>query len=89
MTRGAEEDEHALVSPPAARPLPYPRTRRKVRVASMLVYAGLLVLWSETVGIPNDTIGVFLWLWFGTVAWNIEARPRSSARSRSGSRRRS
>ena len=42
----------------------------------MLVYAALLVLWSETLGIPNDTVGVFLWLWLGTVAWNIEAQPR-------------
>ena len=42
----------------------------------MVAYAVLLVLWSETLGIPNDTVGVFLWLWLGTVAWNIEARPR-------------
>jgi membrane-associated phospholipid phosphatase len=74
MTRGADEDEHELTS--SLRPVAYPRTRRKVRLAAMLVYAALLVLWSETLGIPNDTIGVFLWLWLGTVAWNIEARPR-------------
>src|SRR3954471_10314417 len=74
MTRGADEDEHELTSP--LRPVAYPRTRRKVRVAAMLVYAALLVLWSETLGIPNDTVGVFLWLWLGTVAWNIEAQPR-------------
>jgi membrane-associated phospholipid phosphatase len=74
MTRGAEEDEHELTS--SLRPIAYPRTRRKVRVAAMVVYAALLLLWSETLGIPNDTIGVFLWLWLGTVAWNIEARPR-------------
>src|SRR6478609_9096933 len=75
MTRGAEEDEQALISTPT-RPLPYPRTRHKVRVVSMAAYAGLLLLWSETLGIPNDTVGVFLWLWFGTIAWNIEAQPR-------------
>ncbi|GAA4741941.1 phosphatase PAP2 family protein [Nocardioides endophyticus] len=74
MTRGADEDEHELAS--SLRPIAYPRTRRKVRLAAMLVYAALLVLWSETLGIPNDTIGVFLWLWLGTVAWNIEAQPR-------------
>jgi membrane-associated phospholipid phosphatase len=74
MTRGAEEDEHELTS--SLRPIAYPRTRRKVRVVAMVVYAALLLLWSETLGIPNDTIGVFLWLWLGTVAWNIEARPR-------------
>jgi len=74
MTRGAEEDEHELTS--TSRPVPYPRTRRKVRVLAMLGYAVLLLLWSETLGIPNDTVGVFLWLWLGTVAWNIEATPR-------------
>lgn len=74
MTRGAEEDEHELTS--TLRPIPYPRTRRKVRVLAMLGYAVLLLVWSETLGIPNDTIGVFLWLWLGTVAWNIEATPR-------------
>ena len=74
MTRGADEDEHQLTE--AARPVAYPRTRRKVRVVAMVAYAGLLVLWSEMLGIPNDTVGVFLWLWLGTVAWNIEAQPR-------------
>ena len=42
----------------------------------MLVYAAALALWSELLGIPNDTVQVFLWLWLGTVAWNIEAQPR-------------
>ncbi|GAW52072.1 MULTISPECIES: phosphatase PAP2 family protein [unclassified Nocardioides] len=75
MTRGAEEDEHELVSS-SLRPLPYPRTRHRVRIVAMVTYAVLLVLWSETLGIPNDTVQVFVWLWFGTIAWNIEARPR-------------
>jgi membrane-associated phospholipid phosphatase len=75
MTRGADEDEHELTTS-SLRPIAYPRTRRKVRVVAMLVYAALLALWSEMLGIPNDTVGVFLWLWLGTVAWNIEARPR-------------
>jgi membrane-associated phospholipid phosphatase len=75
MTRAAEEDEQTL-APTTTRPLPYPRTRRKVRVLAMVGYAALLLLWSETLGIPNDTVQVFLWLWLGTVAWNIEARPR-------------
>jgi membrane-associated phospholipid phosphatase len=25
---------------------------------------------------PNDTIQIVLWLWLGTIAWNIEAEPR-------------
>ena len=77
MTRGAEEDEQALAAHQPLRPLPYPRTRRKVRVArDGRRTPSLLLLWSETLGIPNDTVQVFLWLWLGTVAWNIEARPR-------------
>ena len=28
------------------------------------------------IGIPNDTGGVVLWVWFATIAWNIDA-PRS------------
>jgi membrane-associated phospholipid phosphatase len=74
MTRSAEEDEHALTT--AVRPIPYPRTRPRVRALAMVVYAVALVAWSEMLGIPNDTVQVFLWLWFGTIAWNVEARPR-------------
>jgi membrane-associated phospholipid phosphatase len=75
MTRGAEDEAEAPVASPL-RPLPYPRTRRPVRAVAMAGYAGALVAWSATLGIPNDTVQVFLWLWLGTVAWNIEARPR-------------
>jgi membrane-associated phospholipid phosphatase len=42
----------------------------------MTAYAVALLAWSELLGIPNDTVQVFLWLWVGTIAWNIEARPR-------------
>jgi len=75
MTRGAEDEAEAPVAA-EARPLPYPRTRRKVRAVAMGGYAAALVAWSLTLGLPNDTVQVFLWLWLGTVAWNIEARPR-------------
>jgi len=75
MTRGAEDEAEAPVAH-NLRPLPYPRTRHKVRAAAMVGYAVLLLAWSATLGIPNDTVQVFLWLWLGTVAWNIEARPR-------------
>lgn len=74
MTRGAEELEAPVAS--LLRPVPYPRTRRKVRVLAMVVYALALATWSELLGIPNDTVQVFLWLWVGTIAWNVEARPR-------------
>ena len=39
----------------------------------MAVYAVALAAYAELLGIPNDTISVFVWLWFGTIAWNIEA----------------
>ncbi len=48
-------------------------TRRPARVAAMLAYAGLLALWSKFLGIPNDTVQVFVWLWLGTIAWHIQA----------------
>jgi hypothetical protein len=56
--------------------IPRATTRSSVRAGAMLVYAGLLLLWCTTLGIPNDTVQVFLWLWVGTIAWHIEAPPR-------------
>jgi hypothetical protein len=53
------------------------RTRHRNRVAALVGYAVLLVLWSGLIGIPNDTVGVVLWVWLGTIAWNIEAPARS------------
>lgn len=74
MATGAEEVEGARAN--ALRPVAYPQTRRAARGIAMAAYAVALVAWSLTLGIPNDTIQVFLWLWLGTVAWNIEATPR-------------
>jgi hypothetical protein len=48
-------------------------TRRGARVVAMSAYAVALTAYSELLGIPNDTVSVFVWLWFGTIAWNIEA----------------
>src|SRR3954447_6049819 len=42
----------------------------------MVVYALALVAYSDLLGLPNDTVSVFVWLWFGTIAWNIEAPAR-------------
>jgi hypothetical protein len=56
--------------------IPAATTRRPVRIGAMLVYAGLLLLWCTTLGIPNDTVQVFVWLWLGTIAWHIEAPAR-------------
>src|SRR4051812_30667232 len=71
MAQGLDEDaETAAV--PGAGPLP-PVTRRQVRALAMAPYAVLLLTWSHLLGIPNDTVQVFVWLWFGTIAWHIEA----------------
>ena len=72
MAQGLEEGSETA---PGTGSLP-PVTRRGVRALAMSAYAVALALYSELLGIPNDTVQVFLWLWLGTVAWNIEARPR-------------
>ena len=46
-----------------------PPTRSRTRRLTMSAYALALVVWSLTIGIPSDTIGVCLWVWAGTVAW--------------------
>jgi membrane-associated phospholipid phosphatase len=60
----------------AGRPIPARRTRRKVRALAMAAYAVLLAVWIDHLGIPNDTVQIFLWLWLGTIAWDVEAPPR-------------
>ncbi|CAB4701932.1 MAG: phosphatase PAP2 family protein [Actinobacteria bacterium] len=57
----------ALVSPVR------PETRPRARLAAMAAYAVLLGAWSWWVGIPNDTVGVALWLWLATIAWDVDA----------------
>lgn len=68
----------AIDSPPADFLAPPPRrTTATARFLGMLGYAGLLLAWIQALGIPNDTVQVFLWLWLGTIAWNIGAPLRS------------
>ncbi len=43
------------------------------RGPALVLYAVALLAWSLTIGIPNDTVGVLLWLWAGTVAWRVGA----------------
>lgn len=50
-----------------------PETRRRARIAAMSAYAVALALWTELLGLPNDTVQIFLWLWLGTIAWNVDA----------------
>ena len=68
---GLEEDADTGPVPESVA-LP-PVTRHRVRIVAMAVYAVALATYTELLGIPNDTISVFVWLWFGTIAWNIEA----------------
>lgn len=55
-------------------------TARTVRVAAVATYLVVLVAWSMLVGIPNDTVQVFLWLWLGTIAWDVQAPARHHLR---------
>lgn len=71
MVQGVEAERSSPAPAPSTEPSR--ATRRSVRVVSLLIYAVLLVLWSTFLGIPNDTVQVFLWLWFGTIMWHIEA----------------
>lgn len=47
-------------------------TRPQIRALAFVVYGVLLGAWVVTFGIPSDTVQLFLWLWFATIAWNVE-----------------
>lgn len=53
----------------SARPVTTPRAR----ALGVAAYVVLLVGWSSLIGIPNDPIGVFLWIWGAFVAWDVQA----------------
>jgi len=55
-------------------------TRPASRRRAMTAYIVALLVWSLTIGIPNDTLGVCLWIWIGTVAWHADA-PREVTRA--------
>ncbi len=42
----------------------------------MAAYAVVLLAWCWLVGIPNDPAGVIVWIWLGTLAWQIEDADR-------------
>ncbi len=52
------------------------RTRAWARTAALLLYATALLLWISGFGVPSDAVQIFAWLWFATIAWNVEAPPR-------------
>lgn len=74
-------DVRADAPPPAPEPARRRAgTRRSRRALAMVGYAALLATWTWFAGMPNDTIQIFLWLWLGVIAWNIEAEPREHLR---------
>ncbi len=42
------------------------------RVLAIAAYAVALLLWCWLVGIPNDPIGVALWLWLLAICWRLD-----------------
>jgi hypothetical protein len=71
MAQGVEADIVAVALEPSTELRPV--TRPPVRTAAMTAFATLLVGWSTWLGVPNDTVQVFAWLWLGTIAWHVEA----------------
>ena len=54
----------------------YREDARVSRRTAMTAYAVLLLAWCWFVGIPNDPAGVIVWIWLGTIAWQVEDEPR-------------
>ena len=75
MAQGIEAESTSSPTPVPTTDLP-PVTRRRSRIVAMVVYALALVAYSDLLGLPNDTVSVFVWLWFGTIAGNVEAPAR-------------
>ena len=42
------------------------------RVLAVTAYAVALLVWSWLIGIPNDPIGVALWLWLLAICWRLD-----------------
>jgi len=47
------------------------------RVLAVTAYGVAFLVWSWLVGIPNDPIGVALWLWLLAIAWRPERDPQA------------
>lgn len=66
---GTTERPTPLTGSVGARPVTEPRAR----ALAVAAYVVLLVGWSSLIGIPNDPLGVFLWIWGALVAWDVQA----------------
>src|SRR3546814_14910698 len=42
----------------------------------MGVFGVALTAWVVAFGVPSDTVQIFIWLWFATIAWNVGEQPR-------------
>lgn len=42
------------------------------RLAALTAYAAALLLWCALIGIPNDPVGVALWLWLLAICWRLD-----------------
>jgi membrane-associated phospholipid phosphatase len=54
-------------------------TRVSRRLAALAAYVVLLFAWSRfahAIGLPENPLNVSVWIWFATIAWNIEAPRR-------------
>lgn len=71
----SEANEKAVL-PLAATATGRSGSRTAPRAAALAVLAAAFVAWASLVGIPNDTLTIFVWLWLLVIAWNIEAHPR-------------
>jgi hypothetical protein len=64
----------ALTRPDVQQARPF--TTRAHRIQAMALYVVAFLAWTHFIGLPNDPIWVFLWIWFAGIAWNIDA-PRA------------
>ena len=55
------------------------RSRTALRGVAILLYLALLMLWSVTIGVPSDPLGLFLWLWAAAIACRAGEPLRSHA----------
>ncbi|MFL6159767.1 MAG: phosphatase PAP2 family protein [Marmoricola sp.] len=67
------ESEHEVPGVVADVPPVRPFTTRSHRALAMAVYVVALLAWTHFIGLPNDPIGVFLWMWAAGIAWNVDA----------------
>ncbi|HEX4191214.1 MAG TPA: phosphatase PAP2 family protein [Marmoricola sp.] len=50
-----------------------PVTTRAHRTRAMTAYVVAFLVWTHFIGLPNDPIGIFLWMWAAGIAWNADA----------------